>query len=93
MTRAVTTRKSTKVSIPHSDLPGVNLVGILEQVQPDAPTQGRDIALVRLFPLSVRAVPFSGLKLFSRGRFCTVPWGEFDHVVLFVLATNDEKQA
>jgi hypothetical protein len=42
-----TTKKTTKLTIPHTLEPGVNLVGVLEQLEPDAPTRGRKIALVR----------------------------------------------
>ncbi|EIM86130.1 alpha/beta-hydrolase [Stereum hirsutum FP-91666 SS1] len=46
MSSPFATRRSTKVSIPHTGLPGVNLVGILEQVEPNAATRGRRIALI-----------------------------------------------
>lgn len=47
MSFPITSRKSTKLSIPHTILPGINLVGVLEQTEPDAETRGRRIALVR----------------------------------------------
>ncbi|TEB22765.1 ectomycorrhiza-regulated esterase [Coprinellus micaceus] len=39
-------RVSTKLSIPHPNEPGCNLVGILEQLSQMEPTQGRKIALI-----------------------------------------------
>ena len=48
MTAATTGRKITKLTIPQPAEPGVNLVGTLEQLDPDASTHGRRIALVSL---------------------------------------------
>jgi len=42
----MTTKRTTKLEIPHTSEPGVNLVGTLEQLDPDAPTHGRKIALI-----------------------------------------------
>ncbi|KAI0265547.1 ectomycorrhiza-regulated esterase [Gloeopeniophorella convolvens] len=39
-------RKSTKLSIQHLAVPDVSLVGILEQLEPAAPSRGRKIALI-----------------------------------------------
>lgn len=44
---ATTSKRTTKISIPHTLEEGCSLVGVLEQVDPDEPTQGRKIALVR----------------------------------------------
>ena len=42
-----TSVKTTKVAIPHPLETGCSIVGVLEQVAPEQPTQGRRIALVR----------------------------------------------
>ena len=42
-----TSVKTTKLAIPQP-AEGCNIVGTLEQVAPDQPTQGRKIALVRI---------------------------------------------
>jgi len=39
-------RKSSKISIPHTEVEGCNIVGILEQLDADGDTRGRPIALV-----------------------------------------------
>ena len=39
-------QKSTRLAIPHPNEPGCEIIGILEQVEPDEPTQGRKIALI-----------------------------------------------
>ncbi|KAF8644399.1 hypothetical protein AX16_008460 [Volvariella volvacea WC 439] len=39
-------RRSTKLSIPHPDEPNCAIVGILEQLSPEQPTQARKIALI-----------------------------------------------
>ena len=44
----MTGRLSTKLSIPHTIGQDVTLVGILEQLAPDEPTQDRKLALVCL---------------------------------------------
>ncbi|KAH9950554.1 ectomycorrhiza-regulated esterase [Amylocystis lapponica] len=42
-----TSKKTTKISIPHpADEHGGSLTGVLEQLAPDEPTQGRKIALI-----------------------------------------------
>ncbi|KAK0213520.1 Alpha/Beta hydrolase protein [Armillaria fumosa] len=43
---AATQRTSTKISIPHSTEPNCSIVGILEQLAPNQPTNGRKIALI-----------------------------------------------
>lgn len=40
------TKKSTRLAIPHPKEPGCEIIGTLEQVEPEAPTQGRKIALI-----------------------------------------------
>ena len=42
-----TSKKTTKVAVPHTIQPGIAIAGVLEQVAPEEPTQGRRIALVR----------------------------------------------
>ena len=42
-----TSKKTTKIAIPHSAHPEIAIVGVLEQVAPEEPTNGRKIALVR----------------------------------------------
>ena len=50
-------RKTSKISIPHTEVVGCSLVGILEQLDPNGDTQGRPIALVQSSPpLIVREV-------------------------------------
>lgn len=39
-------RKSQKLTVQHTSDPGVSLAGILEQIEPSAPTRGRPIALI-----------------------------------------------
>lgn len=41
-----TSRKSTKIFIPHTYEQDINIVGMLEQVEPDKDTRGRKIALI-----------------------------------------------
>ncbi|KAJ3486678.1 hypothetical protein NLI96_g4066 [Meripilus lineatus] len=41
-----TSKKTTKLTIPHPDEEGVAIVGTLEQVAPEEPTQGRGIAFI-----------------------------------------------
>lgn len=41
-----TSKKTTKLFIPHPDEEGVQIAGVLEQVAPEEPTQGRRIAFV-----------------------------------------------
>ncbi|KAI0035215.1 Alpha/Beta hydrolase protein [Vararia minispora EC-137] len=41
-----TSRKTTKLVIPHSSAEGINLVGLLEQLDPEAPTEGQRVALI-----------------------------------------------
>ncbi|KAK0222133.1 Alpha/Beta hydrolase protein [Armillaria fumosa] len=43
---AASQRTSTKISIPHSIEPNCCIVGILQQLSPDQPTNGRKIALI-----------------------------------------------
>ncbi|KAF9046375.1 ectomycorrhiza-regulated esterase [Panaeolus papilionaceus] len=43
---SVESRLSTKLFIPHPQEQGCNIVGILEQLTPSQPTQGRKIALI-----------------------------------------------
>ncbi|KZP26648.1 ectomycorrhiza-regulated esterase [Athelia psychrophila] len=40
------TRTTTKHHIPHPEEPGTSIVGVLEQVSPGEPTEGRPIALI-----------------------------------------------
>ena len=42
-----TSKKTTKIAIPHTAQPEIAIAGILEQVAPTEPTSGRKIALVR----------------------------------------------
>ena len=42
-----TSKKTTKVAVPHTIRQGIAIAGVLEQVAPEEPTQGRRIALVR----------------------------------------------
>lgn len=42
----ITSKKTTKLVIPHPDEEGVTMVGVLEQVAPEGPTQGKKIALI-----------------------------------------------
>lgn len=48
MAYPITTQKTTKHRVPHLKDPEHPLTGVLEQLDPDAPTQGRKIALVSL---------------------------------------------
>nr|VWP01728.1 CBFD_NFYB_HMF domain-containing protein [Ganoderma boninense] len=41
-----TSSKTTKIAIPHSAHPEIAIVGVLEQVAPEEPTNGRKIALI-----------------------------------------------
>ncbi|KAH9891612.1 ectomycorrhiza-regulated esterase [Cubamyces lactineus] len=41
-----TTQRTTKLAIPHSHVQGCAIAGVLEQVAPEQPTQGRRIALI-----------------------------------------------
>ncbi|KAK0459971.1 Alpha/Beta hydrolase protein [Desarmillaria tabescens] len=43
---AASQRTATKISIPHPIEPNCSIVGILEQLTPDQPTNGRKIALI-----------------------------------------------
>ena len=40
-------RKSSKIFIPHTEVEGCNIVGILEQLDADDDTRGRPIAFVQ----------------------------------------------
>ena len=40
-------RKSSKIYVPHTEVEGCNIVGILEQLDGDGDTRGRPIALVQ----------------------------------------------
>ncbi|KAI0801784.1 Alpha/Beta hydrolase protein [Irpex lacteus] len=46
MTSPITSKKTTKLRIDHPKDPNTPLTGVLEQVAPEKPTQGRRIALV-----------------------------------------------
>ena len=48
-----TSKKTTKVAVPHTIQQGIAIAGVLEQVAPEEPTQGRRIALVREQALSI----------------------------------------
>lgn len=44
---ATTSKKTTKLFIPHPHAESCSVAGVLEQLAPEEPTQGRKIALVR----------------------------------------------
>ncbi|KAI0335937.1 alpha/beta-hydrolase [Cubamyces sp. BRFM 1775] len=46
VTQETTTQKTTKLAIPHPHVQDCAIAGILEQVAPEQPTQGRKIALI-----------------------------------------------
>lgn len=46
MSAPITTKKTTKLTIPHNIEHGVDIVGVLEQLEPERETRGRKIALV-----------------------------------------------
>lgn len=43
---ATTSRKTTKLYVPHTHVEGCSIAGVLEQVSPDESTHGRKIALI-----------------------------------------------
>ncbi|KAI9058270.1 alpha/beta-hydrolase [Trametes sanguinea] len=76
-----TSQKTTKLSIPHPHEKDCNIVGVLEQVAPGQPTQGRRIALILhgalghkdyLFQkrLALR-LPYDSFRFDFRGNFET----------------------
>ncbi|KAI0785253.1 Alpha/Beta hydrolase protein [Abortiporus biennis] len=42
----VTSKKTTKLYVPHPDVPEVPICGVLEQVEPSTSTEGREIGLI-----------------------------------------------
>ena len=44
----ITTEKTTKLYVPHPHAENCSIAGVLEQVAPEQPTQGRHIALVSI---------------------------------------------
>ena len=52
----ITTKKTTKLYIPHPHAENCSIVGVLEQLAPEQPTQGRRIALVSP-PIVQRTIP------------------------------------
>lgn len=72
MSTPITTKKTTKLTIPHNIEHGVNIVGVLEQLEPERETRGRKIALVS------SRVPYAEYINIEVGshRFYMVRWGE-----------------
>ena len=74
-----TSVKTTKIVIPHHLEKDVGIVGVLEQVAPEQPTQGRRIALVRERPSSRIDMLCTDLTL----RSSTGPWGKRLAIVVY----------
>ena len=51
MSYPITTKKTTKYRIPHPKDLDSPLTGVLEQLDPDQPTHGRKVALVRVLSM------------------------------------------
>ena len=54
MSYPVTSKKTTKIRVPHPKDPEHPLTGVLEQLDPEKPTQGRKLALVCSYVMSQR---------------------------------------
>ncbi|KAH9933107.1 ectomycorrhiza-regulated esterase [Epithele typhae] len=85
-----TSVKTTKVAIPHPQDERCTIVGTLEQVEPERPTQGRNIALVRLHALGTHKdylfqkklalrLPYDSFRFDFRGNHETPGEWRFGH--------------
>lgn len=72
MSTPITTKKTTKLTIPHNIEHGVNIVGVLEQLEPERETRGRKIAIVSL---RVSYAEYTNIED-GAPRFYMVRWGE-----------------
>ena len=71
-----TSVKTTKIAIPHPLEEDCAIAGVLEQVAPDQPTQGRKIALVSVVasarcpecPSNINAPPRSSMARWGENR-------------------------
>ncbi len=72
----ITSKKTTKLVIPHPDEEGVTMVGVLEQVAPEGPTQGKKIALVGV-RISIKIYLSVNCAIF---RSYMGQWGELEVV-------------
>lgn len=72
MSAPITTKKTTKLTIPHNIEHGVDIVGVLEQLEPERETRGRKIALVS------SKVSYTSTQNVENGvcRSCMVQWGQ-----------------